>query len=358
MAVRTLGVEEEFLLVDPDSGEPRAVGATVLRRARDAELTGELQAEQVETATDAVRDLGDLLGEIRTRRAQAAEAARAAGVEAVPLGTPPVPADAHVSPDDRYRAMVERFGRIGREQLTCACHVHVAVGSDEEAVGALDRIRPWLAVLLALSVNSPFWAGTDTGYAGFRTQVWGRWPSAGPTGPYGSAAAYRELTEALLGTDTLLDQGMLYFDARVSHHQPTLEVRVADVCREPADAVLVAALTRALVETAAREWADGVPADPVRTEILRLAAWRASRSGLDADLLHPHTWRPAPAAEVVRALLEHVGPALRTAGDHDTVTELWQSLVARRPGATHQRRALEKGGDLRAVVHDALAARG
>jgi carboxylate-amine ligase len=357
VAVRTLGVEEEFLLVDPDSGEPRAVGSTVLRRAGDGDLTAELQSEQVETATDPLRDLGDLLGEIRTRRAEAARAARAAGVEAVPLGTPPVPADAHVSPGARYRAMVERFGLTGREQLTCACHVHVAVGSDDEAVGALDRIRPWLAVVLALSVNSPFWAGADTGYMGYRSQVWGRWPSAGPTGPYGSAEAYRELTATLLGTDTLLDEGMLYFDARVSHHHPTVEVRVADVCREPADAVLVAALTRALVETAAREWAEGVPADPVRTEILRVAAWRASRSGLDADLLHPHTWRPAPAADVVRALLDHVGPVLRDAGDLDTVRELWQSLAARRPGATHQRRAFEKGGDLRAVVLDALAAR-
>jgi carboxylate-amine ligase len=357
VAVRTLGVEEEFLLVDPDSGEPRAVGSTVLRRAGSAELTAELQAQQVETATDPCRDLGDLLGEIRIRRGEAARAARAAGVEAVPLGTPPVPAEPHVSSDARYRAMVERFGRTGSEQLTCACHVHVAVGSDDEAVGALDRIRPWLAVLLALSVNSPFWRGTDTGYAGFRTQVWGRWPSAGPTGPHGSAAAYRELTETLLGTDTLLDEGMLYFDARVSAHHPTLEVRVADVCREPTDAVLVAALTRALVETAAREWADGVPADPVRVEILRLAAWRASRSGLDEELLHPHTWRPAPADEVVRALVDHVGPALREAGDLDTVRELWQALAARRPGATHQRRAFAQGGDLRSVVRDALAAR-
>ncbi|WP_156067658.1 carboxylate-amine ligase [Pseudonocardia halophobica] len=357
MAVRTLGVEEEFLLVDPDSGEPRAVGSTVLRRAGEGELTAELQAEQVETATDPVRDLGDLLGEIHVRRAEAARAARAAGVEAVPLATPPVAADAHVSPSPRYRAMVERFGRTGRQQLTCACHVHVAVDSAEEAVGALDRIRPWLAVLIALSVNSPFWSGADTGYAGFRSQVWGRWPSAGPTGPYGSAAAYRELTEALLGTDTLLDEGMLYFDARLSHQHPTLEVRVADVCREPADAVLVAALTRALVETAAREWAVGVPADPVRTEVLRLAAWRASRSGLDDDLLDPRTWRPAPAADVVRALVDHVRPALDDAGDLDTVGELWHALAARRPGATHQRRAFEKGGDLRAVVLDALAAR-
>ena len=358
--VRTVGVEEEFLLVDPGSGRAVAVAATALRRAPGSggadgtELTGELAAEQLETGTAPCRGLDDLAAEIRARRAEARGAARAAGAEAVPLATSPVPVDPHISPDDRYRRMIERFGRTGSEQLTCACHVHVAVESEDEAVGALDRIRPWLAPLLALSVNSPFWAGGDTGYGSFRTQVWGRWPSAGPTEVFGSAAAHREVVATLLGPDTLLDQGMIYFDARVSHHHPTLEVRVADVCREPDDAVLVAALTRALVETAARAWAAGEPADPVRSEVLRLASWRAARSGLDGPLLDPRTWRPAPADEVVRALLEHVEEALGDAGERETVGELWTGLWHRRPGATHQRAAFEKGGDTRAVVLDAL----
>jgi glutamate---cysteine ligase / carboxylate-amine ligase len=353
--VRTVGVEEEFLLVDPDTGRATAVAATVLREAGGAELTGELQAEQVETNTAPCRTLGDLASEIRARRAEARDAATRAGAEAVALGTSPVPGDPHTSAGDRYRAMVARFGATATEQLTCACHVHVAVGSEEEAVGALDRIRPWLAPLLALSVNSPFWAGEDTGYGSFRTQVWGRWPSAGPTEIHGSAAAHREVVATLLGTDTLLDEGMLYFDARVSQRHPTLEVRVADVCREPDDAVLLAALTRGLVERAAREWAEGVPADPVRTEVLRLAAWRAARSGLDGELLDPRTWRPAPADEVVRALLDHVGDALGE--DRATVAELWGALRHRRPGATHQRRAFGRDRDPRAVVLDALSVR-
>ena len=92
----------------------------------------------------------------------------------------------------------------------------------------------------------------------------GRWPSAGPTGPFGSAAEYQRFTEELLRTETVLDRGMLYFDARPSHHHPTVEVRVADVCRDPRDTLLLAALTRGLVETAAREWAAGQPLAPAR----------------------------------------------------------------------------------------------
>jgi glutamate---cysteine ligase / carboxylate-amine ligase len=357
--VRSVGVEEEFLLVDPDSGAPRAISSTVLQAGDDLEgdLAGELQAEQLETGTYPRVDLGEVEREILTRRREASIAAHRAGVEAVPLATYPMPVSPHAAEDPRYRKMMRRFGPTAAEQLTCGCHVHVAVASDEEAVAVVDRIQPWLAVLLALSVNSPFWEGIDSGYSSYRSQVWGRWPSAGPTAPFGSAAQYTLITEQMLRTDTVLDHGMLYFDARPSHHHPTIEVRVADVCREPRDALLLAALTRGLVETAAREWAAGEPAAPVRTELLRLAAWRAGRSGIDDVLLLPDDWRPVAADVVVDALLDHIAQALTDAGDDETVAELWRDLRDRRPGAHHQRRAHREHG-LLGVVHDALAVAG
>jgi carboxylate-amine ligase len=150
---------------------------------------------------------------------------------------------------------------------------------------------------------------------------------------------------------------MLYFDARPSHHHPTVEVRVADVCRDPRDTLLLAALTRGLVETSSREWAAGLPLVPVRPEVLRLAAWRAARSGIDDALLLPHDWRPVPAADVVDALIGHIAPALADAGDQPTVEEHWRELRTRRPGAHHQRLAFREHG-MRGVVHDAVAAAG
>ena len=352
-----MGVEEEFLLVDRDSCVPRAVASTALRAGADldGDLTAELQAEQIETGTYPQTDLDDVADEILTRRREAATAAHRAGAVAVPLATCPVPVDAHLTDDPRYDEMARRFGLTTAEQLTCGCHVHVAVTSDDEAVAVVDRIQPWLAVLLALTVNSPYWAGIDTGYGSYRSQVQTRWPSAGPTNPFGSAAAYRGITEELLRTETLLDRAMLYFDARPSHHHPTVEVRVGDVCRDPRDTLLLAALTRGLVETAAREWASGQPVAPARIEVLRLAIWRAGRSGIDDTLLMPHDWRPVAAAVVVDALIAHVAPALTAAGDLPTVQELWRDLRARRPGAHHQRRAYRDAG-LRGVVHDAVTA--
>jgi carboxylate-amine ligase len=353
---RTVGVEEEFLLVDRSTGEPRDVAGAVLRGTdddgdADAELTGELQREQLETGTRPCRDLHDLHDELRRTRAQARDAARATGVELAPLATSPLPVDPTVVPSPRYERMIETFGHTGAEQLTCGCHVHVSVGSEEEGVAALDGIRPWLAPLLALSANSPFWNGADTGYASFRSQLWGRWPSAGPTGLFGTPGGYREVTDAMLSTGTILDEGMLYFDARLSRHHPTVEIRVADVCREPADTVLIAALTRALVETAVR--GAGTAPDPVRTEVLRLAAWRAGRSGTDAELLDPRTWKPAPAGSVVDALIEHVAEALQDAGDLHSVRELADAVLHRGTGAARQRAVFARTGELRSVVADA-----
>ena len=163
--MRSVGVEEELLLVDPDTGTPRAVASTVLRAAQDlgGELTDELQAEQLETGTYPRRDLGEIGREILLRRREAATAAHRVGVEALPLATSPVAVDPHITDDPRYREMAHLFGLTAAEQLTCGCHIHVAVTSDEEAVAVVDRVQPWLAVLLAVTANSPFWNGLDTG---------------------------------------------------------------------------------------------------------------------------------------------------------------------------------------------------
>jgi len=221
-------------------------------------------------------------------------------------------------------------------------------------VGVLDRIRPWLAPLLALSANSPYWQGRDTGYASWRHQLWSRWPMSGPSELYGDVAAYEETTRAMLASGVLVDDHMVYFDARLSRSYPTVEVRVGDVCRHVEDAVLLAVLVRALVETEARAWRAGVAADPVPTAVLRLASWRASRHGLGDAVLHPRTWRPAPAADVLGALLDHVTPALEATGDRDRAVRGVELLLSRGTGADLQRAAYDRDEDLASVVAEAV----
>jgi carboxylate-amine ligase len=254
--------------------------------------------------------------------------------------------------------MAEVFGLTAHEQLTCGCHVHVGISDADEGVAVLDRAGTWLATLLALSANSPFWQGRDSEYASFRYQVWGRWPSSGPAGPFGTSRAYRETIEQMVGSGTLIDPGMVYFDARLSERYPTVEIRIADVCLRAEDTVLVAALARALVETEARTWREGKPASPARTELMRLAAWRASRSGLDDTLLHPVTGKPEAATTVVGMLLDHCRDALADAGDAGIVAALLTDLLARGNGASFQRSAYRESGRLPEVINDAVAVTG
>jgi carboxylate-amine ligase len=150
----------------------------------------------------------------------------------------------------------------------------------------------------------------------------------------------------VLATETVLDTGMVYFDARLSANWPTVEVRTADVALRVEDAVTLAGLVRGLVETAARDARAGTPPPDVPAAVLRVAAWRA---------VHPLTGRPAPAADVLGALLEHVRPSLADGGDEQRVTDGLALLLRRGTGADLQRRVHRETGDLSAVVRAAVA---
>lgn len=355
--MRSVGVEEELLLADADSGEPLAVSGAVLAAAdraasasaADGEESGhtfeaELQEEQVEFGTRPVTEMGELQEEILRWRAEAARHAAAAGAVVAAIGTSPLAVRPSMSPGHRYEWVSRQFGMTAQEQLTCGCHVHVSVESDEEGVAVLDRIRLWLPVLTAMSANSPFWQGEDTGYGSYRSRVWNRLPAAGPVDVFGSADHYHAEVRAMVESGVLRDKGMIWFDARLSASYPTVEVRVADVCLDASTPVLLAALVRALVETAAREWRAGEPPARVSTGLLRLASWQAGRSGLDGPLLHPETLREAAPEAAVDALYRHVGDALADSGDEEFVRAAIAGLLEHGNGARVQRSLLRSEG--------------
>ncbi|CAM5280662.1 Putative glutamate--cysteine ligase 2 OS=Streptomyces alboniger OX=132473 GN=CP975_31575 PE=3 SV=1 [Streptomyces alboniger] len=369
-SVRTVGVEEELLLIDRENGEPRALSSAVLARAardstgsagaepQDSDYRApeeetfekELQGQQLEFATQPRTSMDSLLEEVVRWRADADRHAGDVGAAVAALATSPLPVSPKLNIGPRYQWMEEQFGLTTQEQLTCGCHIHVSVESDEEGVAVIDRIRPWLPVLLALSSNSPFWQGNDSRYSSYRNRVWGRWPMAGPTELFGSAERYQQEVDDMVASGVLRDRGMVYFDARLSHRYPTVEIRVADVCLEASSTILVAALARALVETAARDWRAGRPPLPHGVSLLRLAAWRAARSGIDDVLLDPVTMRPTPGAEVVEALLDHVKDALADAGDLELARKTAADLLEHGTGARVQRELLQSTGSLSAMA--------
>jgi carboxylate-amine ligase len=251
--------------------------------------------------------------------------------------------------------MVELYGAVADGQLACGMHVHVSVGSPEEGVGVIDRVRARLPVLLAMSANSPYYQGRDTGYASFRAVMWGLWPTSGPTEVFGSVDAYRAAVDGLILSGAAIDEGMIYFDARLAVRYPTVEIRVMDVTPTPQDAVLLAALCRGLVESAAADARQGRPPIDVSRAQLRAATWRAARFGLAGDLVDVGgaTLVPAPAA--IAELVEHVRPALRGSGDERLVEEGVRQLLDRGNGSDRQRAAFAQRASITDVVEEAVA---
>lgn len=349
--------------MEPDSGEPVAVASRVLGNAGASALAGdgadgglqaELQEQQLETGSRPHQDLQGLGEDLSAWRARADQQARSEGARVAALATSPLPVLPETVDKSRYERMAQLYGLVEREQLTCGCHVHVSVDSEDEAVGVLDRIRVWLPLLTAISANSPFWQGHDTGYASYRTQVWARWPSSGPIDVQGTPKRYHALVRQLLQSGAAMDEAMIYFDARLSSHYPTVEVRVPDVCQYVDDALLVAGLVRAMVDTAAWEWRDGTSPPDVPAIVLRAAGWRAARWGMDSDLIDPDVGSPQPAAQVLEGLLHHVEPALRANGDAAVVCAGMNRVLSRGNGANRQRLVHQHHASLHEVVLDAI----
>jgi carboxylate-amine ligase len=355
--VRKVGVEEEMFLVDPQTCRLRPVSSRAIvadeREAdRPEELEQELFLEQIEVHTVPTTSLSELRGHLVAGRKRAARAAEGAKAAVVAMPTPLFASRAgKVTPKPRYQRMLDLYGEVGRRGPVCGMHVHVEVADDEEGVRIVDRIQPWLPVLVAIAANSPFHKGVDTDYASWREQVWDGWPSAGAVEPFGDAAGYHDAVRRLIDTGAVIDKAMVYFDARLAEHYPTVEVRVADVCTEIDDALVVAALTRALVETMA---SAPEPDPPWRIELLRASRWLARRYGLRGNLLDPRTQRPRPVNDVVDLLLDRVAEPLHAAGDDELVREGLVRLLRDGGGAGRQRAAAGDDIDLHAVAHDLL----
>lgn len=357
--MRTFGVEEELLLVGGPSLDPLPAGESVSGLHAEAASSGhrvtmELQQEQIEVISPPQTTLTGQLEAIRAGRALADEAAGRAGGRVVAVATVPGGFIPHLVPEARYQRIGRDFGVTALEHLTNGFHVHVGVASREEAVAVLDRIRIWFPALLALSANSPFWQGVDTGYASYRHRVMSRWPISGPTDVFGSAEAYDRHRARLLDTGVLLDVGMIYYDARPSDHYSTLEVRIADVCLDQATAAAIAALTRALVEAAVRD--SHRPAPEISASLLRAWTWMASRSGVGGRLVDPSTGTPAPARDVVSRLVDVVRPVLADYGDEGPVETIVSRILCRGTGAERQREAFAGRQEIRDVVAAALEA--
>ena len=351
----TLGVEEEYQIIDPGTRGLSPAGEAVLERAQQSlgeQAAPELRTSQVEVMTPVCSTLAEVRAELLRLRRGIISAAGEEGARIAAASTHPFSPwqEQPVTPKERYRRIVERERQIAEEQVVFGFHVHVGLDDREAALEVMNRGRVWLAPLLALSANSPFWLGEDTGYASYRTQVWSRLPTAGPAAPFSSLAEHDALVEALVETGSALDVASVYWDIRLPERLGTVEIRVADVCSRVDEAVMLAGLARGLVRACREKAERGEPYPRTRPELLRAAHWFASRHGLDAELVDFEVGRAVPARDVIENLLAFVRPALEEHGDWEEVSALVNETLEGGNGARRQRLVYERAGRLEDVV--------
>ncbi|OBJ49198.1 glutamate--cysteine ligase [Mycobacterium sp. 1423905.2] len=353
----TVGVEEEFLLVDPQTGEPAPRNKEVAQEAerRGAELQVELSSCQVETTSQVVATTAELRDELTRLRRATAQAAEAVGVQLLALGLPPVtPHRFPVTDTERYRRIGEQYGMVAHEQGICGFHVHVQVPDRAAAIHVSNWLRPWLPVLLALSANSALYRNSDSGYASWRSILWRRWPVAGAPPHFESPEEYDRTVQMLVDTGMILDPGMVYWDVRPSANFPTVEVRVADVPATVAESVLLTTLIRAAVMTALEERDRDLRLPPAA---LRAAYWKAAHDGLSGHTLDLVDGRGAvPTRDQLNTLVRRTRPALEALGEYDYVLAELDRVSVEGNGAMRQRRAWQRRGEMMDVIAEAAAA--
>ena len=258
--------------------------------------------------------------------------------------------DDDVTDESDYVDLADRYALLAHEQNVCGCHVHVGISDRELAIAALNFVRPWLPVLLALSSSSPFWDGTDTGYASYRAEIFGRWPTAGPPEPFRDRADYDDVVAQLLASESIDTPSRIYWDARPSMRYETLEIRVADVCTSLDDAVLVAGLTGALVRRGVTAAIAGEALPVVRPELLRAARWRAARFGLRP--ISSTSSNDAADRRMTSSIACSTSPPRSSSGGANSTasSSLLDAVVARGTSAQRQRDVYADGGSIDDVV--------
>jgi carboxylate-amine ligase len=351
----TLGVEEELQLVNLDSFELTSRYAEVFGEAaqHDDRIKEELLQSTVEVATEPVRTVGEAVAEAGELRRRAHEYAEGHGVRVLSAGTHPFSRYEHqdVTEKQRYIELVDELQWAVERQLIFGLHVHVGLETAAQAIAVANALRTWLPELLAVSVNSPFWHGRDTGLSSTRSKVFDAMPRSGLPPAFASFEEYERLVERGVRTGSFADYTFIWWDLRPHPRLGTIEVRICDAQTRLENVAVLVALVQSLAATLAELHSRGDAPAPQPATLIAENKWRAVRYGLDADLVDLERDEERPAREALRALADLARPAAGRLGCLAEL-DLLEPLLERGDGAAEQRAAAEaSGGSLLGVAH-------
>jgi carboxylate-amine ligase len=348
----SLGVEEEFQILSAESYELVSRYDEVAEAAGASEqIKPELMQSVLEVATSIAATVPEAIEDAARLRARLRDAAAEGGSLIASAGTHPFSRWEHqeVTEADRYLALVEKMRWVAEREIIFGLHVHVGLPDAQQAIAIANALRTWLPELLALSANSPFWQGRDTGLASTRTKVFETFPRSGLPPAFASFEEFELVVERGVKTNCFPDYTYIWWDLRPHAKLGTIEIRICDAQTRLETTAAIVALVQSLAATLAARYDEArtLPIQPVT--LVDENKWRAARSGLHAKLidLDHDTERPAP--EAIRALVELAEPAARRLGCTKELAAV-ERVLERGTGADEQRRVHEETDSLLAVM--------
>ena len=348
----SVGIEEEFQIVNESSLELVSRFDEVAEAAgEDSRIKPELLQSTVEVATHVAANVGAAIEEASGLRERLRAAADDHGTLIVGAGTHPFSRyqDQEVTDESRYRELIEAMQWVAERELIFGLHVHVGLSDPQTAIAVANGLRTWLPELLALSANSPFWHGRDTGLASTRIKVFDPFPRSGMPPAFSSWEEFELLVERGVTTNSFPDYTYIWWDLRPHPKLGTIEVRICDAQTRLANVSGLVALVQSLVAALADRFErDGhVPSQP--RPLIEENKWRAARYGLDAELIWLEQDEERPARDALGALVELARPAARRLGCSAELDEV-ERICARGTGADEQRSIYDERRTLLAVT--------
>jgi carboxylate-amine ligase len=350
----TIGVEEEFQIIDPATCELRSHVLQLVSAASPdivEQVKHEMHQSIVETGSKICEDVGELTTEMHRTRGELVAAAERVGLQVAAAGTHPFSSwiDQVISPGERYENIVEELQQLARSLLIFGMHIHVAMPDKQTTIDMMNMVRYFLPHLLALSTSSPFWMGRNTGLKSFRTTVFRRFPRTGVPELFESWSAYENFVNLLVKLNSIDNGKKIWWDVRPHPTFGTLEFRMCDVATKPEEAIAIAAVTQAIVVKLHRLYTGNMGFRLYRRALIEENKWRAARYGIEGKLIDFGKEAEVPMRELATELLEFVDDVVDDLGSRSAV-EYVHTILREGTSAERQLRVYQETGDLKAVV--------
>jgi carboxylate-amine ligase len=355
----TLGVEEEYMLLDPETLDLvqhiDTVLAAIAGHELETSINAELMQSVLEIATPICRTAEDVDRALRQLRTYVSSVAREQGLRFGSAGTHPFSLfeRQRITARDRYRNLIDRLQYVARRELIFGMHVHVAVDDPEKAIQVVNGLLAHLGQLLALSASSPFWRGEPTGLASSRQTVFAAFPRSGPPPRFRNYADYAEVIGQLERTGCIADYTHIWWDIRLHPRLGTIEIRVCDAVTHVEEAVALAAFCQALVKYYCERYERGEEIPSYHRILTSENKWLCARYGLEAPVMDLATGRRnrVPVAQLIRRTLKDIVPHARELGSEAELAGI-EEILARGNGADRQLRVFNANRDVVEVVRE------